>query len=136
MSYYEHELQEAKELPKSGKRLTHYSFIRLISVSDDFKLPPLEIELGDLFKIYFGTGTAGFLVNQIYKDTRNNILVKGCRLHRINEAPEKQWFASNTLLVEVPRLNWEPLRFTPSYTLMNFKEGLTSETVDYLQGKL
>ena len=145
--YWAGELHTGVELPKNGKtRLTYYSKVKVINGSmarqiydengKQMLLPPLEIELGDIFKCYFCNGYGGFLVNQIYKNTRNQITVKGCRWYGINSPESKRSWAHNKLLQEAPLLQWELLPYTSEYKLNNFQDGLTEETSLYLQENL
>jgi hypothetical protein len=128
-------LDAGVELPKQGReKLQKYSSVLLRSEKER-NVPPLEIQIGDIFKIAFSGGTAGFLVNEIYADTRNHIRVKGCRWHLINSPENKRWWAKNNMLVEYPQIWWENLRF-PISRLKNIEAPLSEQAKSYLKGKL
>jgi len=96
----------------------------------------LDVQLGDIFKIPFGWGSAGFLVNQIYE--RNGYAyVKGCRWHKISLPVDKRWWAKNSMLQELPLPRWELIPMSNSAKLQIIPEDkFSSDTLAYLQGTL
>tara|TARA_R110002012_G_scaffold233353_1_gene406513 strand:- start:16061 stop:16501 length:441 start_codon:yes stop_codon:yes gene_type:complete len=140
-------LDNGVELPKQGReKLQKYSSVLLrpdfrnkyqgsFTTHEKESIPPLAIKIGDIFKVGFAGGTAGFLVNEIYADAGNHIRVKGCRWHLINSPEKKRWWAKNNMLVEYPQLYWENLHF-PNNRLREIKAPLSEQTEAYLKGKL
>ena len=136
--------EKGVEIPKKGReKLQKYSSVRLHVdmrlvpdrlINKFANVPPLDIQLGDIFLIPFGAGEAGFLINEIYRNSHDRILVKGCRWHLINSPEQKRWWNSNNMLQEHPNAWWQNLRFPPN-RLEEVKAPLSEEASLYLQGK-
>jgi len=96
----------------------------------------LDVQLGDIFRIPFGWGTAGFLVNQIYQK-EDYAYVKGCRWHKMSSPIDKRWWARNSMLQELPLPQWELIPMSNSAKLQIIPEDkFSSDTLAYLQGTL
>ena len=96
----------------------------------------MHLELGDILKIRYSGGTGGLLINQIYKDTKGNFGVKGCRWYRINSPEKERWWSDNLLLKEWISYSWELLPYPSSYVLNNFTKVLSDQAIQHLKGKL
>lgn len=96
----------------------------------------IDVELGDIFRISYGWGTAGFLVNQIYQK-EDYAYVKGCRWHKMGLPIDKRWWAKNPMLQELPLPNWELMPMSTSDKLKIIPEDkISSDALAYLQGTL
>ena len=122
------------KIPKRGKeRLQRYSYVRLGDPARPNDLP-LEIKLGDIFKVWFGSGQGGFLVNEI-TERNGYIIPNGCRWFRINSPEEKRWWGDNKFISEWPHLGWELLPYSNDYKLENMRDQLSGDAWDFLRGK-
>ena len=122
------------KIPKRGKeKLQRYSYVRLGDPQYPTQLP-LEIKLGDLYKVWFGGGQGGFIVNEIIE--RNNYIVpKGCRWYRINSPEKDRYWGDNLYISEWPHLGWELLPYSNNYKLENMRDQLSKDAWDILRGK-
>lgn len=93
----------------------------------------IELEIGTSILQQFGTGVAGFLINEIGVN-KHGPYIKGCRQHAINGPIHKRWWADNKMLTSSISDIVKPLNMCTEERLHTCKEGMTQSTINYLTG--
>jgi hypothetical protein len=94
----------------------------------------IELEVGNLALQRFGTGQAGFLINEIGVN-KHGPYIKGCRQHAINGPIYKRWWADNKMLETSILDVIQPIPMCVEERLHTCEEGMTQSSIDYLKGK-